>query len=235
VGTFAFSSESSIVHAWPAPGANPDVVVKQFETVLQPVILQALGWQTLHAAAVAGSGGALALCGVRGSGKSTIAFALRQAGWTQIADDALVLSVDAGHVTAHPLPFTSRLREASFRHFAGPSDVLADAHAHGDRPATPLRAIFVLQQIANLSDPSVSPVAPARAFSGLLVHAHCFDMQDREEAQRLTLDYLAIAERVPVLALTYGPDLSGLARVVAVIDEAAASLGVERWTHALSL
>jgi hypothetical protein len=98
-----------------------------------------------------------------------------------------------------------------------------------------LRAIFVLQQIANLSDPSVSPVAPARAFSGLLVHAHCFDMQDREEAQRLTLDYLAIAERVPVLALTYGPDLSGLARVVAVIDEAAASLGVERWTHALSL
>ena len=235
VGTFGFSAGSRVVDAWPAAGAQPDVVVRKFQTILQPMILQALGWQTLHASAVSGPDGAFALCGAAASGKSTISFAMRRAGWTQIADDAVVMSVDDAHVTVHPLPFTSRLRETSFQHFAGPANVLADTQPPPDASPKPLRAIVVLRQTADALRPSVLPVPLAQAFSEILTHAHCFDATDRGEIQRLTQDYLTIAARVPVLALTYGAGLSGLTHVVAAIEEAAAGLGVERPAAALSL
>src|SRR6185295_1568775 len=80
-GIFRFASGSRTVCVWPAAGASKAAIRGQFERVLQPLILQALGWQTLHAAAVMGSAGVLAFCGLGGAGKSTTTYALRHLGW----------------------------------------------------------------------------------------------------------------------------------------------------------
>ncbi len=90
LGIFAFAAGSHRVQVWPA-ATDRDLVAGAFARRLQPIILQALGRQAIHASAVLGRGGVLAFCGVGHSGKSTLAFAMARIGFRQVADDALVL------------------------------------------------------------------------------------------------------------------------------------------------
>ena len=96
LGVFAFSAGSHEVRVWPEPGTQHEAIVDTFSRTLEPVILQTLGWQALHAGAAVGPTGVVAFCGRKGSGKSTLAFAMHQAGWRQFADDALVLRFEPG-------------------------------------------------------------------------------------------------------------------------------------------
>ena len=81
--------------------------------MLRPIVLQALGWQALHAGAALTSEGALLFCGRSGAGKSTTAYALGQMGWTQVADDQVVWQLHDGRPKVQPLPFKPRLRPLS--------------------------------------------------------------------------------------------------------------------------
>lgn len=219
LGVFGFETGAASVQFWPSQGSKSEVVADTFARVLQPAILQALGWQTLHASAVVAPTGAFAFCGVKQSGKSTIAYALRRAGCRQLADDALVLELTGDRVLASALPFSPRLRADAGRYF----DEHASPH-EGDRDGVdrtvllPLTACFVLRR-----DPlcvegvHIVRVAPAQAFSELLTHAHCFDCADSLETRRIVEDYLAIANRIAVYRLTYRPGLELLPRLVDAI------------------
>src|SRR5689334_9620303 len=73
LGRFRFRRDGETVSVWPAPDVSPETITETFSRVLQPVVLQAMGRQALHASAAAGPTGVLAFCGRAGSGKSTIA------------------------------------------------------------------------------------------------------------------------------------------------------------------
>jgi hypothetical protein len=220
LGWFAHAAGSHAVRAWPAANVPRHLFIATFERVVQPVLLQGAGWQTLHASAVSLPAGAIALCGRRGSGKSTIAFALQEHGWTQIADDAVVISV-RDEVLVHPLPFTPRLREGAFAHFAGPGDVLPGGRSGATPASVPLRALVVLQQSDRASNPPrVEALARVQAFRDLLPHAHNFDETNAGATRQLTDDYLTVAERVPAFMLTYKPGLDNLRGVCRAIEDA---------------
>ena len=57
LGTFAFRPGSRDVLVWPEPDAPHEEISDTFDRLLQPVIVQALGKQALHAAAFAGPSG----------------------------------------------------------------------------------------------------------------------------------------------------------------------------------
>ena len=213
VGVFAFSARSREVRVWPEPDIERETVVDAFSRVLQPVILQALGWVALHASAVVGPAGVLAFCGRSGSGKSTLAFALHQEGWRQLADDGLVLRLDRDHVMACPLPFRPRLRPGSRTYFARARNNLTAA---SDRQLTevPLAAVFLLRQDAALTTPCISLVPKVRAFSQLLPHAHCFDTKDPKHTRRFIHDHLSLSARVPVYTLDYCPEFRNLLQLM---------------------
>jgi hypothetical protein len=221
-GVFAFSGGSREVRVWPEAGIQYEAIVDTFE-MLWPVILQALGWQALHASAAVGPTGVLAFCGNPGSGKSTLAFAMHRAGWQQFADDALVLCLDGRHQKACPLPFRPRLRRASRAYFI---------QTHGSLPLFPrsqpadvaLAAVFILRQDAGLSSPRVSRTPQAKAFSDVLAHAHCFDTENRTHTRQLVDDYLGLVGSVPVFNLEYPPDLQQLPRLTGAVIEAAVSI-----------
>ena len=216
LAVFAFSPASREVRAWPEPGVRRKHIADTFFRVLQPIILQALGPQALHAAAVIGPTGVVAFCGRKGSGKSTLAFAIHRAGWRQFADDALSVRLDRGCVMVLPLPFTPRLRPKSRAHFARTENpVLSFPELHvTDRP---LKSVFLLQQNAALTNPRVSSVQRARAFAELLGYAHCFDAEDATHTRQLVEDYLELVSRVPVFKLDYPPDLERLPQLTSVI------------------
>jgi hypothetical protein len=220
LGLFVFSAGSREVTVWPERGAKHEVIFETFSRLLQPVILQALGWVALHASAVLGPAGLLAFCGRSGSGKSTLAFALQRLGCWQIADDALVLRLDHDQVMVCPLPFTPRLRPNSRAHFAQAGRYLPPA-AERQSNDVPLTAMFLLRQNVNLTSPRISQLPKARAFSELLAHAHCFDIENPVHTNRLADDYLKLSARVPVCTLEYQPDFSSLSTVTCALMRAA--------------
>src|SRR5687768_8070207 len=68
LGEFQFVTHQPVVTAFVAPGVSDTLVRDMFLRVVQPVVLQAQGFQTLHASAVLGPLGAIAFCGVGHSG-----------------------------------------------------------------------------------------------------------------------------------------------------------------------
>src|SRR5262245_39947575 len=59
LGRFTFEPGSTLVHVRACDNASPHALQATFDRVVQPVILQALGWQALHASGVIGPSGAL--------------------------------------------------------------------------------------------------------------------------------------------------------------------------------
>ena len=227
LGVFAFAAGANRVQVWPA-AIDRDLVAGAFARRLQPIILQALGRQAIHASAVLGRGGVLAFCGVGHSGKSTLAFAMSRIGYRQVADDALVLERLESTVHARLLPFTPGLREPSRRHF-GPLTDASESPALADTtPASvPLRGIVVLEQDSSLRSPEgPDQVPPVQAFAALVTHARCFDEADAAHTRALVDDYLAIAEAVPVYSLRYPPQFGQLSSLLMEISRLTGTLGV---------
>jgi hypothetical protein len=222
VGAFAFRPGSRDVLVWPEPNARREDISDTFDRLLQPVILQALGKQALHAAAAAGPCGTIAVCGNAGSGKSTLGFAMRQAGYRQLADDALVLRLEQDRVSVCPLPFAPRLRPASQLHF-GYSDQNPAPHVDVRPADLVLSAVFLLRQDEQTERPRLALLPKAQAFPAVLTHAYCYDAQDRSHVRRLVDSYLAIVSLVPVFALQYRPDLQRLPQLIEMIKDAAGS------------
>src|SRR6266516_4600126 len=50
LAVFGFAADSLVVRVWPQPGSRHEAIFDVF-SMLRPVILQALGWQALHAGA----------------------------------------------------------------------------------------------------------------------------------------------------------------------------------------
>jgi hypothetical protein len=225
VGTFAFSTGSTEVRVWPDLAVSHTAIVNTFSRVVQPIILQAVGQQALHAGAVVGPAGVVVFCGARGSGKSTLAFAMQQVGWRQFADDAVVLRVNGCGVRACPLPFTPRLRPDSRAHLVDARATIALAEPQ--LTDLPLSAVFLLRQDRGLNRPRVSLVRGAEAFSGLVPHAHFFDTEDPTHVRQLLEDYLELVARVPVFTLEYEPNFQRLPQLTRAVMEAAISIDTE--------
>jgi hypothetical protein len=232
VGAFAFRLGSRDVLVWPEPDARHEEISDTFDRLLQPVILQALGKQALHAAAVVGPSGTIAVCGNKGSGKSTLGFAMRLAGHRQLADDALVLQLEQDRVNVCPLPFAPRLRPASRLHL-GYSDQNPAPHVDVQPTDLVLSAIFLLRQDEQTERPRLALLPQARAFPAVLTHAYCYDAQDRSHTRRLVDSYLAIVSLVPVFALQYRPDLQQLPQLIEMIKDAASSCAAKSSTFRL--
>ncbi len=223
IGTLIFAPGTSTVTLWPAPGTTAGQATDAVLQLVQPVVLQALGHQTLHASAVHLTAGALALCGVSGSGKSTLAFALGQRpGIQQVADDGLVLTIDAGRPAVHALPFQSRLRPESRRFLAAPASC---AQPQRELDAAPLLAVFILEPRDARSPIEVAPVGATQAFAALLMHAHCFDESSRDAVVRMVEAYLAVADAVPVYRLRYPKDFDRLHAVQTCVLETVGAAG----------
>lgn len=217
IGTLTFAPGTGTVTLWPAPGLTAGQATDAVLQFVQPVVLQALGHQTLHASAVRLTAGAVAFCGVSGSGKSTLAFALgQQPGIRQVADDGLVLTMDARGPAVHTLPFQPRLRPESRQFLA---TLASGSHPQFELDAAPLLAVFILEPRDGRSPIEAAPIGATQAFTALLTHAHCFDESNQDAVVRMVEAYLTLADVVPVYRLRYAKDFDRLSAVQTCVLE----------------
>ena len=227
-GIVAFHfDDSGRIDAYPEAGVDAAFVTDLCRRSVEPIVRQALGWETLHASAVRRGGAVVAFCGERETGKSTLAYSLARRGYHQQSDDAVVMQVAGEGVRVLDLPFGVRLRPeaAAFYGFEPrPRQVLHDVEplaplSAGPVATLPLRVIFSLARKPE-GAVSIERLSSAAAFTALLAQAHCFDPQHAEGKRRLLQNYLAIADLVPVFRLTFSAGLDRLHLVLEVIEQA---------------
>lgn len=215
IGLFGFEAGSLEVSVWLTRTDRASAAADAGRRVLQPMILQALGFQALHASAIVLPEGVMAFCGRSGHGKSTLAYALAARGFRQFADDAVLLEIVEDRAIAHPLRFTPRLRPPS-EHHLGPT-----VAGHGERAPAPLHVLWILELLTTGDRPQVERISEVHAFSALVAHAHCFDPTDADGTKRMAEAYMAVAASVPVMRLRYPP---GFDRLDAVLDSVLAAV-----------
>lgn len=201
---------------WPAHLTVEDTLTY----LLGPILgfaLRRRGMVCLHASAVAVDGAALVLLGSAGSGKSTTAAALAQAGHAVLTDDVMVLrEEDHGFVV---VPGYDRLRlwPEAVDTLYGSRDALPrltptwdkrylDVSRNGylfQSTPLPLGGVYVLNdRTDDARAPYVTALDGADRLMTLIANTYSYEVFDREMRVR-ELDVLArVAERYPVRRVT---------------------------------
>ena len=218
VARYSFDSNGEQINAWPAPGASSADVARVHRRGVVPAAMQRLGFEVLHASAVRCPWGVIGFCGDAGAGKSTFAFALAARGFDHWADDTLVIDPGATPPLAIPIPFDAALRPASADYLLG----VGGAHqgdvvcAAGD--SARLAALVLLRRHdATGVAPAAERLGAVVALERLLPHACAFSTRTIELRRSLTEHYLAIADAVPVLTLSYTSGFDALGRALDLV------------------
>ena len=211
VARFYYSNETRHVIAVPHAGIVGRCVRASYFRIVLPLLLQALGYEMLHASAVRTERGVVAFCGDSGLGKTTIAVGLSRRGYDLWADDALMLDAGAT-IRAIALPFAVRLRWESAELFGldtgtdEPGELLPNVR----HPAN-LAAVCILNRLSESAGVAVSETsAGGEVLTKLLAHACAFNLADLERKRRMLQRYLTLVSRVPVFEVGVQPDLARL-------------------------
>ena len=222
--TFRFHPAQPTVTAFVQAGVSQDDVDDVWRRGVLPLVLVTRGFEALHASASTGPRGVVAFCATSGTGKSTLASAMRARAFEQWSDDAVVFDPHSrGLPGVLPLPFRSRLEAAASQYVAPTPQSRFPAVA---RPA-PLAGICVLSRLP-ADDPRevvVSRLSGSAALLAVLPHAHVFDQADLERTRRMVDAFLSVVDRVPVHAVQFRAGLDAWPavqnRVAALVGELA--------------
>lgn len=216
VGRFSFTPPHRTITVHRIRGVPDAILSDTFQRQVQPIVLQALGFQTLHASAAVIGDAVAVFAGHPHSGKSTLAHAMGRRGYPQFADDAVVIDARSDDVVAHAMAFSPRLRDASRTHFESATETgSAGTTAMSAGAARRLAAVILLTQ-TTAADVMSSPrlLRPAEGLRLMLAHANGFDAVDLAERRRTLADYLRLAQTVPIFDLSYRPDFAHLPALI---------------------
>lgn len=220
-GFAAFRFDAGGIEAFPAKPANPAHITDLCRRSVEPIALQALGWEALHASAVSTPAGLVAFCGECESGKSTLAYTLSRRGYRQFADDSLVVQAGPAGVRALNLPFGVRLRKEAAGFFGVASDRQRPAEVaplvvqpHDEIAMEPVSAIFLVQRTTDTT-PSVTRLTSGSAFVSLLPHSRSFNPNDAARKRQLLESYLQVVAAVAIYELRFS---AGLDRIESLLD-----------------
>ncbi|MEO9212204.1 MAG: hypothetical protein ABI242_03530, partial [Caulobacteraceae bacterium] len=189
------------------------------------------GLLALHAAALAGSGGAVAFVGGSGAGKSTLAALVDGRGGVVLCDDLCVIGFDAaGPVT---WPGVARIKlwpdaaallgldPATLTRISPAADKLAaPIHGLAGVAARPLGRVYVLDEAEHGAAPR--RLGGSEAAGALFAHVYRWPLAVRTgQAQAVFAACVALARTCPVLAL---PPAHNLAELSARVDALVPSL-----------
>ena len=214
---------------WRRLAGVPDEVL--FTYLLNQVLSECLvarGIEPLHASGIVIDGGAIAILGDSGYGKSTLAAALMGMGYTLLSDDVLVLAFVGNEVLAHPSLARLKLHpdsaDAAFaQRRALPMNTFTDKmilplgnSEHAAIPV-PLRTIYVLPSAAGTARISIRSATGRRALLALIKSPFTLIHHDQRRLERQLRFASRLAQAVPVKFLSYPRRLELLPAVAASI------------------
>ena len=232
VGAFAVR-DGRAVDVAPAHGADDDALRL---TILGPILATVLhqrGRLVLHASAVAGPGGAVAVAAHSGTGKSTTVAALVQRGYKLLTDDLLALDLDEATPLVLPGGAGTKLWDPSVRALGRDPDDLPTISGRSVKralpglpsgAATPLRALYVLTAGDEAAAPARIP--RPRAVVEVMSRSYCSELLRLTDTERNLDDASRLVRDVPVLGVRRGATFDGFCSWVdALADDVRRRIG----------
>jgi hypothetical protein len=205
LGTFTFGEDGPVSVHPIAPGLE-ERIRDSFVRGVLPVVLLGRGFEALHASAVNGPHGVVALCATSGTGKSTLAIALNDEGLAHWADDTVVYHLPDRRAVTLRLPCVPRISDVP----RAPVNTARPPAAGPDR--RPLRRVYHLVRDERLDprQPAFFPVRHAAKFERLLAHAHPFEMGPAERRRAFVEALLQMAQLTDCWECRFAPSLTHL-------------------------
>lgn len=216
VATYHLAHQHTVITAYPQPQAARNDIIDRYHRNTLPLALQLQGLSVLHASSVCGPYGVLGFCALSMTGKSTLAYGLQERGFRLWGDDALVLHPANNQVMSLPLPFRTRLREASARHY---KVSLAEAAPRWESPTTqhdcthlePLRALIILERADHLQTVAEhTRLKATEAYTALFDHLFMVSFIDETLRRKTLQTFLQLVAVVPVYHLRFKHGLEHL-------------------------
>jgi hypothetical protein len=228
-GLTARSTAEAVVVGGDAPG-----LAREFRFVALIALAHLLARHDrhlVHGAAVVIGPGALLVVGDTGTGKSTLAFAAHRLGWPVLADDAVLLRRDGGHVYVQGVPRPVAVgADVTSDPVVGGRVVPDDARARTELPAGTLASgeypVAVVAVTAG-RDPAGPTIAALRGASALrMILRASFVLADADVRPALFALGGDLA-RLPVWSLCHGDDpTTALADATAQLESLQGRLGL---------
>ena len=208
---FRFLLGGNKVDGFPIDSAPHQMVLDAYYGTALPLVLQAQGFEALHASAVETSRGVSAFCAISGVGKSTLATALSRRGHGFWADDVVLLEPRLNaRVLCRRLPPVPGLE-------AHASEVPGRDRSSG---VAPLAALALLGRHAAKGQHVIVRRLPiGEAFARVLEHAHSFDPSDRDRRRAMSANYLQVVGDVPVFEVSFRPGARYFDAVIETVEE----------------
>jgi hypothetical protein len=188
-------------------------------------VLRLRGVTCLHASAVAVDGQAIALVGSPGAGKSTIAAAFAQCGFSVVADDVVALAEDGRNFQVQPGYPRLNLWSDSVRALFGSDEALPRITPTWDKRylelgdnglgfaanPLPLGAIYVLgTREGDLAAPVIDDIAGSNALRDLVTNTYVNYLLDREMRSREFDVLTRLVVRMPIRRVRAPADYSAV-------------------------
>ncbi len=218
-GRFTIDSPTRTIRHLARHHVDRDAVALDLIGVVLPYAFHHDGAWCMHASAVQTAGGVIAFVAPRGTGKSTLAAACLQSGCALVADDVVVLRVEAGRVTVTSSGVPLRLREATARAVGVHAD---DADGWGKVRVTgvqaddrlPLAAVYLLSAVPASADVARVPRSARAAAFALLTNGKITGLLAGHAAGVALDRCVALAGMTHVYDLAVPRDLDHVSEVV---------------------
>ena len=209
VGAFEVAGGTTI-RLDPAGDADADTLRLTILGPLIATVLHQLGHLVLHASALRGATGAVAVCAHSGTGKSTTAAILGDRGYDLLTDDVLAIDLTGEAPMVLPGGAGIKLWETSAQALGRDPGAIGTIGARYTKLAlpirpigtpTPLRALYVLER--GDARPPVALPRP-RAVGEVMSRSYCSELLRLHGAEQNLALASALVRAVPVLELVRG-------------------------------
>lgn len=195
------------------------------------VLVQQRGYLVLHGSAVVIAGGVVVFLGVSGQGKSTLAAALHQRGYSVVADDIVVIDSQASrHIVLPGFPRLRLLPDATvalgyhaqtvpvFHSWIQKHELLVDQDFIGT--PLPLKCIYELNSDDTLDSIELTSQS---AFLALTHHYHNYGVRwiQATHSEKYLLQCSQLVGSVPIRRLRAASGFTDISRIVRIVEEQA--------------
>lgn len=219
----------------PAPDLDNQTIRALLQGVLMATLLRQRGFLTLHGAGLARDGGAIAILGNSGWGKSTLSSYLSDHGFALLGDDIVAIDtrVERGPVIVPGFP-VARLRPDAAQHLSSgkrvSKDLFGKTRLHlsdaNYKTSFPLKAIYVLEPEPRTTN-RVVRCTGTEGLLHLIEHTRVTNLIVHPDYKRAHLQQCkAVLNHVPTYVLQRKHGLSELGHIREVMEEEVRKIGM---------
>ncbi|AFZ00937.1 Hpr(Ser) kinase/phosphatase [Calothrix sp. PCC 6303] len=214
----------------PTPGIEEDILHPLILGPIFAILLRQRGLLALHASCVVIDNGAVAFLGYSGWGKSTLANAFYNQGYSLLTDDVMAIQVGAKDVITFPgYPYVRLLPDSAaslgyefekldFIHTGALKRNNILTQGFPEKPL-PLKRVYVLENIGR-SHNQIEPIQPQEAFVEMLRHSRVTNVLTNEDFVSSHLRQCTeLIKKVPISRLKRQHSLAALPDLVKLIEE----------------